>query len=75
MEEMSMLDVLPSKSLVLAMMRHYAKIIVDVQLEVAAEEAYCDLVHPPTDEYPDLEESEVLVCKDSIRNCTRIELI
>jgi len=31
-----------------------------------AENAYCDMIHPPDEDYPELEESEYMVVKSSI---------
>lgn len=35
-------------------------------VQACADNAYCDLIHPPDDEYPELEESEYKVVKSSI---------
>ena len=45
---------------------------IEETVKLCAEKAYCDLVHPPDDEYPELEESEYLVVKSSIINCAEI---
>ena len=45
---------------------------IDETVKLCAENAYCDLIHPPDEDYPDLEESEYLVVKQSILNCAEI---
>ena len=43
-----------------------AKLAYNQALEDAAASAYCDIIHPPDDDYPELEESEYQVIKSSI---------
>ncbi len=35
-------------------------------VQECARNAYCDLIHPPDEDYPELEESEYMVVKSSI---------
>ena len=45
---------------------------IEETVKLCAKNAYCDLIHPPDEDYPDLEESEYLVVKQSILNCAEI---
>lgn len=46
----------------------FAQLHVRAALQEASKRAYCDMIHPPDDDYPELEESETVVVKESILN-------
>ena len=50
----------------LELIKQIQKDTIDYVVKECAENAYCDLIHPPDDEYPELEESEYMVVKSSI---------
>ena len=42
---------------------------IEVAVQRCSEDAYCDMIHPGDDDYPELEESDYMVVKHSVLDC------
>ena len=42
---------------------------IEIAVQRCSEDAYCDMIHPGDDDYPELEESDYMVVKHSILDC------
>lgn len=65
-EYLNAYNVVINRELLLEIIKEIQIDTINETVQACVDNAYCDLIHPPDEDYPELEESEYMVVKSSI---------